>query len=415
MIRVELPERPGWRERAAALGFGFHAMYGEPYWEDGAAYLFTLDRVERDIEAPTAALHALCLDLVAEAVREPALMTALGVPGGAHELLAASWEAGDPTLYGRFDLAYDGRGPARLLEYNADTPTGVFETAHFQHEWLVERCENGWLPPDADQFNSLQEGLTEAFAGMVRAAPFPTMHLACDTRSEEDAGTVGYLADCAAQAGWRTRALDIAALGIDASGGFVDDADAPVGRCFKLYPWEDMLREPFARHVRPGTFIEPPWKALLSTKAILPLLWERHEGHPNLLPAYFEDDPRVAAMGRHVLKPIHGREGGNVAIVEGGRTTESTGGDYADGPRIAQALAPLWLTGAEAGSGTGDGAGDDARHAVIGSWIAGDAPRGMGVREDRGRITRDLSRFVPHAIVDDPEAVAAALAGRVRR
>ena len=35
--------------------------------------------------------------------------------------------------------------------------------------------------------------------------------------------------------------------------------------------------------------IEPPWKAILSNKGVLPLLWQRHEGHPNLLPAFFDD------------------------------------------------------------------------------------------------------------------------------
>ena len=395
MIRAELPERPGWRDRAQSLGFGFHAMYGEPYWLDGAAYLFALEAVERDIEAPTAELHAMALDLAAEAARSSEIMSRLGVPESAHDLVAASWAARDPSLYGRMDLAYDGSGPAKLLEYNADTPTGVFETAFFQHEWLVDRIERGWLPPGADQFNSLQEGLVEGFA----ALPGDTfLHLACILDHPEDAGTTGYLLDCATQAGLAAKTIDMRELGVDEEGRFRDLGDRVVQRCFKLYPWEDMLREDFARHVRPGLFVEPAWKALLSTKAILPLLWERHESHPNLLPAFFEDDPRVRSLDAHVLKPVHGREGGNVAIREGGRTTEETGGDYADGPRVAQALAPLWREG--------------GRHAVIGSWIAGGRPAGMGLREDRGRITRDLSRFVPHAVVEDPASVAKTLASR---
>ena len=395
MIRATLPERAGWRRRAEELGFGFHAMYGEPYWEDGAVHLLTLDEVETRIEDPTAEFHAMCLDLVAEAVRSEETMARLAIPETARDLVAASWTNGDRALYGRFDLAYDGRGPAKMLEYNADTPTGVFETAIFQHEWLVERIEHGWLPPDADQLNSLHERLVEGFAAFP---PGPLLHFACATDNPEDAGTAGYLLDCAVQAGHEALMIDMGDVGVDAEGRFTDGADRVIERCFKLYPWEDMLAEPFAEHVRPGTFIEPPWKALLSTKALLPLLWERHEGHPNLLPAFFEDDPRVAGMGAHVLKPIHGREGGNVSIHEDGRETEATAGDYADLPRVAQALAPLWS--------------DGTRHAVIGSWIANDAPCGMAVREDGGRITRDLSRFVPHAIVDDPEGVARVLAER---
>ena len=33
---------------------------------------------------------------------------------------------------------------------------------------------------------------------------------------------------------------------------------------------------------------------ILSNKGMLALLWEMAPGHPNLLPCYFEDDPRAA-------------------------------------------------------------------------------------------------------------------------
>jgi glutathionylspermidine synthase len=42
-------------------------------------------------------------------------------------------------------------------------------------------------------------------------------------------------------------------------------------------------------------------------------------------------------------------------------------------------------------------------HPVIGSWVVGDEPAGMGIREDRGLIHGNQSRFVPHFVVkDDP-------------
>src|SRR5262245_51741999 len=63
---------------------------------------------------------------------------------------------------------------------------------------------------------------------------------------------------------------------------------------FKLYPWEWMTRETFGASL-PGSstqFVEPPWKMVLSNKGILPLLWETYPDHPNLLPAYFDDDTK---------------------------------------------------------------------------------------------------------------------------
>lgn len=383
MQRIVLPPRPDWQDKARAVGFGFHEMYGEPYWFEGAAYAFTMREIEEDIEDPTENLHAMCMDLVAEVAEDEELLRRLCVPEPLFDLVRASWREGDRHLYGRFDLAYDGTGPAKLLEYNADTPTSIFEAAFFQHNWLIDQIEAGVLDKGSDQFNLLQESLVEAFATFPADRIF---HFACAVANEEDSGTCGYLMDCAVQAGHRVELIDIAAIGADAQGRFTDLADRTIDRCFKLYPWEDMLREPFAAYLRPGVFIEPAWKTILSNKGILPLLWERHPGHPNLLPAYFAGDERALQLADAVSKPIFSREGENVSLLEGGLEVEASQGDYADQARVVQAYAPLFC--------------DAGQHAVVGSWVIGDRAAGIGMREDTGRITRNLSRFVPHVISD---------------
>ena len=381
MRRLTLPERPGWRDKARDVGFGFHEMYGEPYWLDSAAYAFSLDEIEERIEAPTEALHELCMEVVESVVENERELRRLSIPESRFDLIRDSWRAGDRHLYGRFDLAYDGHGPAKMLEYNADTPTSIFEAAWFQHNWLIDQIELGVLPEGTDQFNLLQESLIEAFA------TFPAdriIHFACWTANDEDRGTCAYLMDCAVQAGHRVEMIDIRAIGVDAQDRFVDTSERTIDRCFKLYPWEDMLREPFGPKVRAGVFIEPAWKAILSNKAILPLLWERNPGHPNLLPAYFAEDPRAAGLAKSVSKPIFSREGENVTLMEAGRAVEAADGDYGAEKHIVQAYAPLFAA--------------DGQHAVLGSWVIGDRAAGLGMREDGGRITRNLSRFVPHVI-----------------
>jgi glutathionylspermidine synthase len=149
-----------------------------------------------------------------------------------------------------------------------------------------------------------------------------------------------------------------------------------------------MFRETYSASL-PGArtrWIEPPWKAVLSGKGILPLLWEMFPRHPNLLPAYFEDDPqRTALGGSYVRKPLYSREGANIEIVAGGKVIEAGEGPYKTGPKVLQALAPLPAF--------------DGNHAVLGAWWAGGAPAGLSVRESAGRITTNSSRFVPHAIV----------------
>ena len=61
MQRIQLPPRPDWREKAESLGFSFHTMHGQAYWDESSAYAFTLRQIEDDIEDPAAALHALLL------------------------------------------------------------------------------------------------------------------------------------------------------------------------------------------------------------------------------------------------------------------------------------------------------------------------------------------------------------------
>lgn len=387
MERRAVALRPDWRATAERMGFTFHHQDGQKYWEEGAYYAFSLDEVERGIEGPSAELHALCRDLVDEVVGSEALMHRLAIPDDMRDVVAASWRAHAPSLYGRFDFAYHGSGPAKLLEYNADTPTSIFETALFQWQWLEDRIADGTLPAGADQYNRLHDALVERFGALFTKGS--TVHFASVDDHVEDRQTVRYLEDVARQAGLDPAFVAIDRIGVDGDGAFVDGDDVLIAALFKLYPWEDMLREPYAKQLAATKtlFLEPAWKALLSNKGILPLLWQRHRGHPNLLPAAFADDAAaLAEIGEaYVRKPIFSREGWDIELVDGTATARGPEGGYGEEGHVVQALAPLPVY--------------DGNHAVVGSWIVGDDAVALSVREDDGPITRDLARFVPHAIV----------------
>jgi glutathionylspermidine synthase len=384
--RIPCQEREDWRVTADACGFHFHSLNGERYWDERAYYAFTLDEIENRIEAPTAEIDAMCLELVARVIDDERHLRRLKLPQPFWPLIRDSWHRDDGSLYGRLDLRFDGGGPAKLLEFNADTPTSIFEAAVFQWTWLEQGIARRILPAGADQFNSVHERLIAAWKKLGAGRP---LHLTGTIDNVEDAGTLAYLEDTARQAGLATTVIDIANIGWrDADGSFVDLDDRSIELAFKLYPWEWMFRDAFGEKLASAAtrWVEPPWKAILSNKGILPLLWEMFPNHPNLLAAYFEDDPQAARLGpSFVRKPLYSREGANVVLVRDGVTVAEQQGPYGAEGFIRQALAPLPnLSG---------------QYPVLGSWLVDHVPCGLSIREDENPVTGNTSRFLPHAIL----------------
>ena len=397
MQRMDLPVRPDWKSIAEKAGFTFHTMYGEPYWDETSAYAFSLDEIETRIEDPSTELHAMCREAADAIIRSDELMERLAIPEEHRDFVAASWRAEEPELYGRFDLVYDGAGPASLLEYNADTPTSLYESAAFQWQWLEDQIAAGVLQEGDDQFNRIHEALSERFAELF--APGAQVHCAAFPDQPEDYATAEAMGWAAKDGGLVAEFTAIDAIGVTADGQFTDSEDRVIGALFKLYPWEDILRDDFALHLAGSgvRFLEPAWKAVVSNKGLLPVLWRMFEGHPNLLPAFFADEletgsaavdrARIRLEAGRVEKPLFSREGASITITEGGRVTDrAEDRSYDAHPMIVQALRPL--------------PSFEGFHPIVGAWVVGQTCVGMGIREDRARITQNLSRFKPHFIRD---------------
>ncbi len=386
MKRFSLTPRPNWQEIATENGFHFHHVGGELYWDESACYSFTLQEIEQDLEDPAQELADMCQSLVADVVNSEEMLTSLAIPPAYWDLVRDSWQRNEPSLYGRFDFAYDGHGPAKLYEYNADTPTALYEAAYFQWLWLEDALKLNLLPQGADQFNSIQERLVETLAAFPIQGP---LHLASMQNSEEDRATVEYLRDCAIQAGLTTTQLFMEEVGLDDNNQFIDPHGAPIRWLFKLYPWEFILHDRYGPHLMGSdtTLIEPAWKMVLSNKGILPLLWQKHTGHPNLLPAWFYDAITPPPCADYVIKPLLSREGANITLFKDHKRVFGTPGDYGNEGYVGQALCPPPFV--------------DGQGPIVGVWIVGGKACGLGMREDTSPVTSNLSRFIPHCILED--------------
>ena len=373
MKRHKIPQRTDWESKVEKLGFGFHTT-DTPYWDESVYYEFTKDEIA-ELEKATAVLWEMCLEAV-QFVIDQKLYDTFCIPEKFIPFIEKSWDEEHPSIYGRFDLVLKN-GQVKMLEFNADTPTSLYEASVVQWDWLEECYES------KDQFNSIHEKLVNYWNYLKKYLHDDKLFFTCVEDNIEDLTTVTYLQDCANQGGLQTEKINIGDIGWNPNDNiFVDLEDKSIKNIFKLYPWEWMIHESFGENLledQGETFwIEPAWKMILSNKAILPILWQLFPNHEYLLKASFCQED----MTNFVRKPILSREGANVELFKDGVSFEATDGEYGEEGFIYQELFEL--------------PNFDNNFPLIGSWVIGMEPAGIGIREAEGLITDNKSRFVPH-------------------
>ena len=375
MKRISIAPRQNWQESVEKIGFGFHTT-NTPYWDESAYYKFSMEEISL-IENATNELWEMCLNAVQFVIDEKQY-DKFFIPEWFVPHIEKSWNEDHPSIYGRFDFGYDGT-QLKMLEFNADTPTSLFEASIIQWYWLQDFDKN------KDQFNSIHERLIASWEYQKKYLHEGKLHFSCVKRTLEDLTTTEYLRDCAIQAGIDTKLIYIDDIGWNSEEHcFVDLELEEIQNVFKLYPSEWLIHEEFGKNILTNKnntlWMEPSWKMILSNKAILPILWYLYPNHPYLLKSYFD----VGDLKNYVKKPLLSREGANVEIIKDNRTIEKTIGDYGEEGFIYQELIDL--------------PNFENNYPIIGSWIIGQESAGIGIRESNTLITNDTSRFIPHII-----------------
>jgi glutathionylspermidine synthase len=362
--------------KARMQGISMWPADDDPYYDESVAYVFSESQIETLYEA-SVSLERMIGEAVDHVIAKKRFQE-LGISENLARYASECRRNGHPSVYGRMDLAYDGVQPPKLLEYNADTPTALFEAAVLQWEWLKAQF------PASDQFNSIHEALIAAWAKLKTQSGLNRLTLTGMLDEDDDRMTIAYMEDVAHQAGWRTLPMQIEDLGFDGR-GFVDSEGVYVQALFKLYPWDWLAQEKFFDHLveLDPAVMESAWRVIASSKGLLPILWELFPDHPNLLPASFKNDAR---LGPRVSKPVLGREGSDIQFIDMTDEPFAPTGPYERQKRIYQTYHPLPCF--------------DGWYPVIGSWIIDGEPCGIGVREDRSRVTGPGAKFRPHRMED---------------
>ncbi len=258
----------------------------------------------------------------------------LDIPVSLIPMIKQSWEEEVHWhLYGRFDLAggLDAK-PIKLIEFNADTPTMLYETAVIQ--WAMLKANK--LDENA-QFNNIYDALRDNFKRMITLGDdisrFDEIYegwrilFSSVSGNAEEERTCRFLQEIAQSAGFQTEFGYIQDVHFSETDGiFYNDINYEF--LFKLLPWESIaIDEPelamLMRGImdsKSGIFLNPAYTLLFQSKRMLKILWDLFPNHPLLLESSFEP----LANTKQVQKVSFGREGANVAILDSNGTNIAT-------------------------------------------------------------------------------------------
>jgi len=375
-----------------SLGFTWHTDSDETSYISDALVVISEHEAETYYEA-TNELYDMVVE-AADHVIEYNLFHEIGIPFNLVDVIKESWENDVHWhLYGRFDLAggVDGK-PIKLLEFNADTPTALFETAIIQ--WAILKQNN---MEEASQFNGLYEALVDNFKRLVtleedvstfedRYDGWNFLFTSVKGNSEEE-NTVRLLQHIANEAGFETEFAYIDDIEFSNEEGIVYN-DVNYELWFKLIPWEDIALEESDLAMlltniiktQKAIIFNPAYTLLFQSKGLLKILWDLYPNHPLLLETSFES----LSGQKQVVKPVFGREGGSVSILdENENVLESSEGDYDSHKMVYQAYTEL-------NTDTQD------TSYQAGVFYAYEAC-GLGFRKG-GKILDNMSKFVGHLV-----------------
>ncbi|MCK9491500.1 MAG: glutathionylspermidine synthase family protein [Sulfurimonas sp.] len=327
------------------LGFTWHTDSDTTKYINDELVVITQDEAEAYYKAGNE-IYDMFVE-AAEYVIENNLFFELGIPFNLVEMIKKSWENDVHWhIYGRFDLAGGiDANPIKLIEFNADTPTSLFETALLQWALLKENDMD-----EEKQFNNVYDAIRDNFKRLItldeetdlfdeRYDGWKILFSSVEGDDEEEA-TTRLLQQIATDAGFNTSFEYLNNVRFDEEGIF-DGDENQYEYWFKLYPWEDIgSSEPELATTlntimqnQKAIILNPAYTLLFQSKGIMKIIYDLFPDSPYLLKTSFEPLNGL----KQVEKTVFGREGANTKILStNGDVIEQTDGEYGNYKKIYQ-------------------------------------------------------------------------------
>ena len=384
--------KPLTNEFLESIGFYWHTDEDKSPYVADELVVVSQEEADKYYEA-TNELYDMFVE-AGEHVMENDLLHEIGIPFNLIDMVKQSWENDIHWhLYGRFDLAggIDGK-QIKLIEFNADTPTALFETAIVQ--WTLLKV-NGM--EERSQFNNTYEAIKENFKRLVvmsgNTEDFAKSYngwkilFSSVKGSIEDENTTKLLQSAANEAGFSTEFAFADEVEFDGEEG-VFKGEENFEYWFKLIPWENigidesglalMLREIMEN--QKAIILNPAYTLMFQSKAFMKILWDLYPNHPLLLECSYEP----LEGKKQVEKRVFGREGANTVILdEKNHVIAQEEGEYEN-------FAPIYQEYVELNT---DENGESYQAGVFYAYEA----CGLGFRRG-GLILNNYSKFVGHVI-----------------
>ncbi len=393
MVQIE-KIKPLTKEFLESIGFYWHTDADNTSYVADELVLVSNQEAEAYYEAANE-LYDMFAE-AAEYVIEHNLFHELNIPFNLVDVIKESWENDVHWhLYGRFDFAggIDGK-PIKLIEFNADTPTSLYETAIIQ--WAMLKANK----MDEDkQFNNVFEAIKENFKRLVvldgDTDDFSKYYdgwkilFSSIAGSIEDENTTRFLQVAANEAGFHTDFAYVHEAAFSGEEG-IFKGNENFEFWFKLIPWENIAIEEGDLalllteiiHNQKAIVLNPAYTLLFQSKGIMKILWDLFPNHPLLLETSFEP----LKGKKQVEKRSFGREGANTIIYDADMSVMAqVDGEYDNFKPIYQEYAQL----------PKDAKGESYQAGVFFAYEG----CGLGFRRG-GLILENFSKFVGHRIKD---------------
>jgi|GEM_PF-582175 Glutathionylspermidine synthase len=379
------------------MGFTWADLESETYWID---QVVGMDRgIYEELEQASRELW-LILDKTARYIHgKHDLYQLIGIPTILWDLidLLPIPELGVMSRYARFDYAISPDGSIKMLELNADTPTGYVE-ASIATPWLCEqagiRSVNGKMKPLVASAWAIEKPDTVACVAYGS-------HL-------EDSGTIEALAK---HSGLNVQLEDCLNLWVD-DGILKNGQGKPIHRMFALYPKEWMAHddggEALAYAIEKGYLhlFNSVHSILLQSKGLQAAAWglyeldvlfdrqEREIIERYMLPTY----NKPVFDGDFVSKSMFGREGGSVKMFDQTGHLEMEDQEAFDTSKLFPVVYQKRTQLSRIRTAAGE------LHLLVGMFMINGETAGLLGRAG-GPITGNSSHFIPIGVLESDEEI----------